>query len=127
MSTIGRWVRIAFLSAALSCAEMPGGTSAAAPNFVVVLCDDLGYCDLGCYGNQVIRTPNLDRFAQDGMRLTQCYAGGANCSPSRCALLTGRTPYRCGIYNWIPAGSPVHLRRSEVSVATLLQTAGYET
>jgi arylsulfatase A len=91
------------------------------------LCDDLGYGDLGCFGHPRIRTPNLDRLAQQGLRLTDCYAAAPVCSPSRAGMLTGRTPNRCGIYDWIPAGSPIHLRRSEVTVATLLKSAGYAT
>jgi arylsulfatase A len=97
------------------------------PNIVVVVADDLGYGDLGCFGNQDIQTPNLDRFATEGLRLTSCYAAGANCSPSRVGLLTGRTPTRVGIHNWIPMLSPMHLRKEEVTVATLLRKAGYAT
>ena len=97
------------------------------PNFVMVLADDLGYGDLGCYGAADVRTPHLDRFAGEALRLTSCYAGHANCSPSRAALMTGRTPTRTGVRNWIAEGSPVHLRRSEVTVATLLRRAGYDT
>jgi arylsulfatase A len=97
------------------------------PNIVLVLADDLGYGDLACYGAKDIQTPNLDRFASEGLRFTNCYAGHANCSPSRTALMTGRTPTRVGIRNWIPQDSPVHLRRSEISVATLLKRAGYAT
>ena len=96
-------------------------------NFVIILADDLGYGDLACYGHPVIKTPNLDRFAKDGMRLTSCYAAAANCSPSRAGLMTGRTPYRVGIHNWIPMFSPMHLRREEVTIATLLRQAGYAT
>lgn len=72
------------------------------PNIVVVLTDDLGYGDLACYGDKELRTPNIDRFASEGLRLTSCYAGHGNCSPSRTALMTGRTPTRVGIRNWIP-------------------------
>jgi arylsulfatase A len=97
------------------------------PNIVLVLADDLGYGDLACYGNKEVRTPYLDQFAKDGLRLTSFYAGHANCSPSRTALMTGRTPSRVGVRNWIPMDSPVHVRRSEVTVATLLKTAGYDT
>jgi arylsulfatase A len=113
------------LSAAAS-AEVGAG-SAAQPNIVVVLADDLGYGDLGCFDNRTIKTPHLDRFAGEGLRLTSCYAGHPNCSPSRTALLTGRTPFRAGIHNWIPSGSPMHLRRSEVTVGALLRNAGYAT
>lgn len=97
------------------------------PNLIVILCDDLGYGDLGCFGHPRIKTPNLDRLAGEGLRLTDCYAGAPVCSPSRAGLLTGRIPNRLGIYDWIPSNSPMHLRSSEVTVATLLKTAGYAT
>ncbi len=108
-----------------------GSVAAAAPgarpDIVVVLCDDLGYGDLGCYGHPVIRTPHLDAFARQGMRFTDGYAAAPVCSPSRAGLLTGRTPARVGIYDWIPEGSPVHLRREEVTFARILQQKGYAT
>jgi arylsulfatase A len=97
------------------------------PNFVVVLCDDLGYGDLACYGHPVIQTPRLDRLADEGVRLTDCYAAAPVCSPSRAGMLTGRNPYRCNIPDWIPEGSPIHLQDNEVTVATLLREAGYRT
>lgn len=97
------------------------------PNFVVVLSDDLGAGDLGCTGHPFIRTPHLDRFAAEGIRFTQFYAAAPVCSPSRAGLLTGRTPNRCGIYDWISAGSPVHLRDSETTLARLLRERGYAT
>jgi arylsulfatase A len=101
--------------------------AAAKPNIVLVLADDLGYGDLACFGAKDVRTPNLDKFASEGLQLTSCYAGHANCSPSRTALMTGRTPSRVGVRNWIPDESPVHLRRSEITIATLLHRAGYAT
>ncbi|MCH8829001.1 MAG: sulfatase-like hydrolase/transferase [Planctomycetes bacterium] len=97
------------------------------PNIVVVLADDLGYGDLACYGHKIIKTPHLDRFALQGLRLTSCYSAAANCSPARAGLMTGRTPYRVGIHNWIPFLSPMHLRKSEITIATLLRKAGYST
>jgi arylsulfatase A len=97
------------------------------PNIVLFLADDLGYGDLGCYGHPVIRTPNLDAFAKKGVRLTQCYAASAVCSPSRSAILTGRTPQRNGVFTWIEAGSALHLRASEITLPKLLKTHGYET
>jgi arylsulfatase A len=96
-------------------------------NFVIVLADDLGYGDLGCFGNKVIQTPNLDKFAGQGLRLTHCYSAGANCSPSRAGLMTGRTPTRVGVHNWIPMLSPMHLPAGEITIATLLRRAGYAT
>jgi arylsulfatase A len=62
------------------------------PNIIFVLADDLGYGDLGCFGQRLIRTPNLDRLAAQGMRLTQHYSGNAVCAPSRCVLMTGKHP-----------------------------------
>ncbi|MEX0936279.1 MAG: sulfatase-like hydrolase/transferase [Pirellulales bacterium] len=97
------------------------------PNILVVLCDDLGYGDLACYGNATIQTPHLDRLASQGVRFSQCYAAAPVCSPSRAGLLTGRIPNRVGVYDWIPAGSEVHLPRDEISVAALLKQAGYAT
>jgi arylsulfatase A len=105
----------------------PRLSAAGRPNFVIVLCDDLGYRDLACFGDPVIQTPHLDRFAAEGLKLTACYAASANCSPARTGLMTGRTPYRVGIHNWIPFLSPMHLRSSEITIATLLQNAGYDT
>lgn len=99
----------------------------AQPNFVLFLADDLGYGDLGCFGHPIIKTPNLDAFAKQGVRLTQCYSASAVCSPSRSALLTGRTPHRNGVYTWIAEGSEVHLRTSEVTLPSLLRKAGYTT
>ena len=97
------------------------------PNLIVVLADDLGFGDLGCYGNDSILSPRIDQFAAEGLRLTSCYAAHPNCSPSRAGLMTGRTPFRMGIYNWIPMFSPMHVKQSEVTLATLLRHAGYQT
>ena len=100
---------------------------AAAPNLILFLADDLGYGDLACFGQPVIKTPNLDAFAKQGVRLTHCYAASAVCSPSRSALLTGRTPHRNGVFTWIAEGGPVHLRTSEITLPKLLKGAGYAT
>ena len=62
------------------------------PNIIYILADDLGYAELGCYGQQKIKTPNLDRLAAEGMRFTQHYCGNAVCAPSRCVLMTGKHP-----------------------------------
>ena len=95
-------------------------------NFVIMLADDLGYGDVGCYGS-AIRTPAIDALARDGVRLTDCYASAPVCSPSRAGMLTGRTPTRLGIHDWIPAGSPVHLRKEEITIPKLLKQVGYAT
>jgi len=101
-------------------------SAAERPNMIVILCDDLGHGDLSCYGHPIIKTPNLDNLAATGLRFTDCYAAAAVCSPSRAGLFTGRNPNRAGIYDWI-GGGPVHLRKSETTVAELLKTAGYTT
>ncbi len=120
------WVVLGLVVAVPSTVEAQGAKSKR-PNIVVVLADDMGWGDLGCYGNTLIKSPNLDRFAMQGMRFTHGYSACAVCSPSRSAILTGRTPYRNGVFNWIPEGSDVHLRRSEITIATLLRRAGYAT
>lgn len=105
-------------------------TSGAKPtptNVLIFLADDLGYGDLGCFGHPIIQSPNLDAFAKQGARLTQCYAGSAVCSPSRSALLTGRTPYRNGVYTWLAEKSEAHLRTSEITLPALLKKAGFAT
>ncbi len=102
-------------------------TKKSRPNIIVVLCDDLGYGDIACFGHPVIQTPHLDQFAKEGMKLTNCYAAAANCSPSRTGLMTGRTPHRVGVHHWIPHDSPMHVRKKEITVATLLRQSGYAT
>lgn len=103
------------------------GAATRPPNIVIFLADDLGWGDLGVQGHPVIKTPNLDAFAKQGARLTQCYAASAVCSPSRSAILTGRTPYRNGVFTWIPEGRDVHLRTSELALPRLLRERGYAT
>src|SRR5215203_161033 len=78
-------------------------------NVIVILADDLGYGTLGCYGNPAIKTPNLDRMAAEGVRLTQFNTPTASCAPTRASLLTGRYPSRCGLpVNPSPSGPPEH-------------------
>ena len=97
------------------------------PNIVVLLCDDMGYGDLSCFAHPTIRTPNLDRLAAEGMKLTHCYSSAPVCSPSRAGLLTGRNHNRLGIRDWIPVNSGVYLRPQEVTMAQLLRKGGYRT
>ena len=92
-----RLVILATLLAGLALATSPP------PNVVVVLVDDLGWMDLGCQGSDFYRTPNIDRLASTGMRFTDGYASCAVCSPTRAALMTGRSPARLGITDWIRA------------------------
>ncbi len=101
--------------------------TATKPNFIIILADDLGYGDIGTYGNTVIKTPHLDHLASQGLRLTDFYASAPMCSPSRAGLLTGRVPYRYGVFDWIPPDHEMHLPSSETTIATLLKTVGYAT
>ncbi len=97
------------------------------PNIVVLLADDLGYRDIGCYGGPV-KTPVLDYLAAEGMRFTDFYAGAAVCSPSRATLLTGRNHIRTGIYSWIhDQQQNSHLLHREVTLAEVLKSHGYAT
>ena len=104
--------------------------TAAPPNVVVILADDLGYGDLGCYGSPTVRTPHLDRMAAEGLRFTDFYAGAEVCTPSRAALLTGRYPIRsgmCGPRRVLFPDSPGGLPASEVTLAEALKGKGYAT
>lgn len=102
------------------------------PNIVVILADDLGYGDLGCYGHPRFKTQRLDRMAAEGVRFTQFNTPMPFCAPTRAALLTGRYPLRCGLMaNPTPDAGPqadaVALPRTEVLLPELLKQAGYTT
>ncbi len=112
-------VILTFLASAADAAERP--------NILLVYVDDLGFGDLGSYGHPIIKTPNIDSLASDGLRFTSNYSPSALCSPSRAGLLTGRTPYRTGIKSWIPHDSGVYLRDEEITLAEVLKDAGYST
>lgn len=116
------------LSILLSChsSKVNSNADQSTPNLVILLADDMGYGDLGCYGGPA-RTPNLDRLAQNGMRFTDFYAAAPNCSPSRAGLLTGRAPSKIGIYNYLPEGHPMHLKAEEITIAEVVKQQGYRT
>ncbi len=109
-----------FLALALSATEARG---ASRPNIIFILADDLGYGDLGCYGQQKIQTPRLDRMAQEGIRFAQCYAGSTVCAPSRSCLMTGQ---HTG-HTRIRGNDRIPLRPEDVTVAEVLKAAGYRT
>ena len=109
-------------------AALPGG-GAAKPNIIFILADDLGYGDLGSYGQKLIQTPRLDRMAVEGMRFTQFYAGSTVCAPSRSVLMTGRHTGQTSVRGNAGAlGYPAQtLPANEVTVARILKSAGYTT
>tara|TARA_B100000809_G_scaffold248904_1_gene279504 strand:+ start:2358 stop:3848 length:1491 start_codon:yes stop_codon:yes gene_type:complete len=99
------------------------------PNIVLIMADDLGYSELGSYGQKLIQTPHLDQLARQGMKFTRNYAGNAVCAPSRCVLMTGKHPGHA----WVRNNSEVKpegqrpIPESEVTIAEILQSAGYVT
>lgn len=110
------------------------------PNIVLVLADDLGWADLGCQGGDLVETPHIDQLARDGLRFTHAYAPAAICTPTRAALMTGKSPARLHMTVWsedslrretsrklLPAESRHDLPRSEITIAERLHDAGYLT
>jgi arylsulfatase A-like enzyme len=115
----------ALAALALLCGGGPAAATDRKPNILFILADDLGYGDLGCYGQKRIRTPHLDALATSGIRFTSAYAGSTVCAPSRCALMTGRHTGRGLIRG---NGRPdLALRPQDVTVAEVLKEAGYTT
>ncbi len=86
------------------------------PNLVLIFADDLGYGDLSCFGNPALMTPNLDRMAQEGIKLTSFYAA-PSCTPARAALLTGRYPVRSGLYRVLGPDAKIGIPPSEITLA----------
>ena len=100
------------------------------PNIVIIMADDMGFSDLGCYGGEIL-TPNLDRLAQDGLRFTNFY-NAARCCPSRAALLTGLYPHQTGLgymtsVDYHLPGYRADLNEQCVTIAEALKSAGYHT
>jgi len=114
-------------------------TSVQQPNIVFILADDLGWTDLGCYGNKFNETPNIDKLAENGIRFTQAYAACPVCSPTRASILTGKYPARLQLTNYIkgertdenspvlPANWKPYLEGTETTLPELLKTKGYIT
>ncbi|HTI73127.1 MAG TPA: arylsulfatase [Candidatus Limnocylindria bacterium] len=102
--------------------DNPGRTSKL-PNILLILADDLGYGDLGCYGQTNFATPNIDRLAREGMKFTQAYAGNTVCAPSRCALMTGK---HSG-HGRVRSNVQVPLEPDDVTIAEVLRTVGYDS
>ena len=99
------------------------------PNIILINCDDLGYGDLGCYGSTRNKTPNIDRMAQDGIRLTDYYSASPVCSASRAALMTGCYPNRLG-FGPNPVlfpGDPIGLHPDEITFPRILRENDFRT
>jgi arylsulfatase A-like enzyme len=107
----------------------PGFAAAPQPNVVFILADDLGYGDLGCFGQKLIKTPNIDRLAAEGMRFTQAYAGATVCAPSRCSLMTGKHNGHAAIRGnkEIKPEGQEPMPADTFTVAHLMKDAGYAT
>ena len=127
MTPVVRMHRL-LLALLLSLVAAPRGRTEP-PNIVFILADDLGYGDLGCYGQARIRTPHLDRMAAEGTRFTQVYAGATVCAPSRSVLMQGLHTGHCRVRGNAGRGNPMaqSLRPGDLTVARLLQEAGYRT
>lgn len=100
------------------------------PNIIFIMADDLGYGDLGCYGQTLIKTPNIDQMAMEGMMFTNHYSGSSVCMPSRATLLTGFDQGHASVRGnpvWTKSGLPVNLDDHEITVASELKRAGYKT
>jgi len=104
-----------------------GGAAEDRPNFVVILTDDQGYQDVGCFGAPHIETPNLDRMAAEGMRFTDFYAAAASCTPSRAALMTGCYPQRVSLPHVLGPTAKIGINREETTIAEVLKPLGYAT
>lgn len=104
------------------------GGAAEKPNIIFILADDLGYRELGCYGQEKIKTPRIDQLAAEGMKFTRAYSGSPVCAPSRCVLMTGMHPGKARVRNnrgGIEPEGQFPLESSDVTIAELLETEGY--
>ena len=111
---------------ALICVSL-GSTWARSPNIIFVLADDLGWSELGCYGNKFNETPHLDQLAKEGLRFIQAYAAAPVCSPYRAAFLTGQYPARIGILDYLRPNSENGLSIKHITLPEVLQKNGYTT
>jgi arylsulfatase len=110
-----------------SCAGGPTADGARPPNIVIILTDDQGYADVGCFGAQGVRTPNLDRMAREGIRFTDFYVAQAVCTASRAALMTGCYPNRVGLQGALNHQSPIGIHEDELLLPELCRSRGYAT
>lgn len=122
-----RFVLLAWLATGGAPADGFAETSPRPPNVVLIITDDQGYQDVGCYGSPLIQTPNLDQMAESGRRFTSYYAAFSTCSPSRAGLLAGRYPQKIGVLDVFWPDDEDGLPLSETTLADLLRKRGYAT
>lgn len=119
-----------FISLFFSCKVKETDKSDKKPNIIFIMADDLGYGDIGSYGQTKIKTPNLDKMAAEGMIFTNHYAGSTVCMPSRASLLTGYDQGHASVRGnpvWTESGNPINLKRNEITVANELKKVEYHT
>ena len=116
----------AVISAA-ACLATAGAAAESPPSIIFILADDLGWGDLGCYGQSHFSTPGIDRLAAEGIRFTACYSGTTVCAPSRCSLMTGLHTGHALVRGNANDGAGIPLRPGDVTVAEVLRRAGYAT
>src|SRR4030095_11032244 len=116
-----------FWACALCIVSAPSAAENRPPNIVIILADDMGYQDIGCFGSPNIKTPNLDRMAKEGRRFTDFYVGQPVCSASRAALLTGCYPNRLGILGALGPASKIGINADEMLIPEVLKQKGYAT
>ena len=105
-----------------------GAELAERPNIVFILADDMGYGDVGCYGAEKIKTPNIDRLANEGVLFTDGHCGASTCTPTRYGLLTGRHNWRSWLkYSALSTSAPLLIKEDRVTLASFLKSAGYAT
>src|SRR5688572_24633428 len=97
------------------------------PNIVLIYADDLGYGDVSCYGAKRVQTPNIDRLAREGLRFTDGHSSSATCTPSRYSMLTGEYAWRKRGTGVLPGNAPLIIEPGRVTLASVLQKAGYKT
>ena len=122
-------MRLLTLIVMLACASPSAVAETARPNIIYILADDLGYGDLGCYGQRLIKTPNIDRLAEEGMKFIDHYSGSALCAPSRCVLLTGLHSGHCPIRNnrSLKREGNVPIPGAYLTLGEMMKAAGYAT
>ena len=104
-----------------------GNTAADQPNVIVIMADDLGYGDVGCYGAQHVKTPNIDRLASQGLRFTQGYCSASTCTPTRYSFLTGQYAFRQPGAGIAPPNATTLIKPGTETIASILKKAGYKT